>query len=322
MTAAVSTGGPWPCGEGRAPLGDVIILAAEDSVEHTIVPRLIAAGADLTRIHFVQAAVTDDGKGRRSVNFQTDFDNLKKLVKTTSGVVLVIIDPVTAYMGKIDSHKNAEVRGVLAPLGELASECNAAIASVTHFTKGSGSASTKAIDRIIGSIAFIAAPRIGFTVVADPDDQHRRLFLHVKNNISRPPEGLAFRIEQHVVGSDEKGDFAGSCVAWESAPVEKTADEILGVNGNNEPTAKDDAIEFLNKVLAGGPRKVVDIESEARDAGLVAKDQPIGQSKPFRAARKALQIKPYPTERPEGCWLVLGPAWPSDALGWVRCPSN
>jgi hypothetical protein len=51
-------------------------------------------------------------------------------------------------MGKIDSHKNTEVRGVLAPLGDLAQECNVAIASITHFTKRTGGASTKAIDRI------------------------------------------------------------------------------------------------------------------------------------------------------------------------------
>jgi hypothetical protein len=136
--AAVTKAGYWPCGEGRAPLGSLIILAAEDSIEHTLVPRLIAAGADLSRVYFVQAAVTEDGKGRRTFNFQADLAKLKELIKDTSDAVLVIIDPVTAYMGKIDGHKNTDVRGVLAPLGELAQECNVAILSVTHFTKGTG----------------------------------------------------------------------------------------------------------------------------------------------------------------------------------------
>jgi putative DNA primase/helicase len=256
QTAAVTNGGYWPCGEGRAPLGSVIILAAEDSIEHTIVPRLIAAGADLSRVHFVQAAVTEDGKGRRTFNFQADLAKLNALIKDTSDAVLVIIDPVTAYMGKIDGHKNTEVRGVLAPLGEIAQECNVAIVSVTHFTKGTGSVSTKAIDRIIGSIAFIAAPRIGFTVIADPDDPERRLFLHVKNNISRAPQGLAFRLEQRLVGSDEKGDFVASCIAWEGDVVEKTADEALRANDKKEQTATADATEFLTNVLASGPVKV------------------------------------------------------------------
>jgi hypothetical protein len=84
---------------------------------------------------------------------------------------------------------------------------------------------------------------------------NRRLLLHVKNNISRSPQGLAFRLEQHIVASDEQGDFVGSCVAWEGEPVEKTADEALGGNGNREQTAKADAVEFLSKVLAAGPAK-------------------------------------------------------------------
>ena len=46
MAAAVTTGGTWPCGEGRAPLGNVIILSAEDGAADTIIPRLMAAGAD------------------------------------------------------------------------------------------------------------------------------------------------------------------------------------------------------------------------------------------------------------------------------------
>jgi putative DNA primase/helicase len=106
-------------------------------------------------------------------NFQADLAKLKALIREIGDVVSIIIDPVAAFLGKFDSHKNADVRAVLAPLGDLAQERHVAIASVTHFTKGTGSASTRAIDRIIGSIAFVAAPRIGLTVIADPDDQDR-----------------------------------------------------------------------------------------------------------------------------------------------------
>jgi putative DNA primase/helicase len=233
VAATITIGGGWPLGEGRAPLGNVIILAAEDSVPHTTVPRLTAAGADLKRVYFVQAAVAEEGKGQRMFNFQADLAKLKALIREIGDVVLLIIDPVTAYLGKIDSHKNADVPAVLAPLGELAQEGNVAIASVTHFTKGTGGASTRAIDRIIGSIAFVAAPRTGLTVIADPDNQDRRLLLHVKNNISRSPQGIAFRLEQHIVGSDEQGDFVGSCVAWEGEPVEKRLTRLWAAMATN-----------------------------------------------------------------------------------------
>src|SRR5262245_42160955 len=97
MAAACTTGGDWPCGEGRAPIGRVIFLAAEDSVEHTLVPRLMAAGADRDRVLFIEGAVTKNGKGRRTFNFQADYSKLRALLKKNKDVVLVIIDPVTAY---------------------------------------------------------------------------------------------------------------------------------------------------------------------------------------------------------------------------------
>jgi len=127
----------------------------------------------------------------------------------------------------------------------------------------------------------------------DPDDPDRRLLLHVKNNISRSPQGLAFRLEQRLVGSDEKGDIVGSCIAWEDDPVEKTADEALHSDGNKEQTARADATEFLSNLLGDGPLRVTEIEKEAQAACLLGPDQKIGQSKPFRSARRVLNIVPY-----------------------------
>jgi putative DNA primase/helicase len=78
IAAAISTGGEWPYGEGRAPIGSVIIFSAEDGAADTIVPRLHAAGADLDRIRLVTAV--EDGKGRRSFNLQADLFQLEKAI--------------------------------------------------------------------------------------------------------------------------------------------------------------------------------------------------------------------------------------------------
>jgi putative DNA primase/helicase len=120
IIAAITTGGEWPCGEGRAPLGSVTILSAEDGAADTIVPRLIAAGADLTRVHIVSSVYATDGKGRRSFNLQTDIALLERKISEVGDVVLIVVDPVSSYMGKTDSHKNSEVRGVLEPLSDMA----------------------------------------------------------------------------------------------------------------------------------------------------------------------------------------------------------
>src|SRR4026209_3015974 len=55
ISATISNGGTWPNNEGRAPRGSVIFLSAEDGAEDTLVPRLIAAGADRRKIHLIEA---------------------------------------------------------------------------------------------------------------------------------------------------------------------------------------------------------------------------------------------------------------------------
>src|SRR5215469_17170241 len=144
-------GGEWPCGEGRSPIGNVIILNAEDGAADTIVPRALAAGADLKRIHIV-SAVNDDTH-RRAFNLQKDIEVLERKITEIGDVVLVIIDPVSSYLGKTDSHKNSEVRSVLEPLSEMAERTGVSILSITHFSKTGSNNTTKALHRFIGSIA-------------------------------------------------------------------------------------------------------------------------------------------------------------------------
>src|SRR5438045_1332400 len=61
IIAAVTTGGEWPCDEGRAPHGSAVVLSAEDGASDTIVPRLLAAGADRSRVHVVSAVYDTTG---------------------------------------------------------------------------------------------------------------------------------------------------------------------------------------------------------------------------------------------------------------------
>jgi AAA domain-containing protein len=251
----------------------------------------MAAGANLDRVHIVSAVDAEDGKGRRAFNLQADLDLLERKIVELGDVRLIVIDPISSYMGpKLDSHVNAAVRSVLEPVGELATRLRVAIVSITHPPKGTG---TTAINRFIGSVAFVAAARSAFMVTRDADDETRRLFLPVKNNLAPLSIGLAFRLEQRIVGREDKGIVA-SAVVWDPNPVNILADEALRAvdsgDGDDRATLKDDAIEFLRIVLASGPLKVAEIEREARDARLLSGNQDISQAKPFRAARKVLGV--------------------------------
>ena len=268
MAATVTTGGAWPVDRSRCGRGNVVFLSAEDDAEDTIRPRLEAAGADLSRVFILDAVVeafnAEGGEIRRTFNLKTDLTRLGKMLVEIGGAALIVIDPITAYLGETDSHKNAEIRALLAPLGELAAKYGAAVVCVSHLNKSSGG---EALMRVTGSLAFVAAARAAFIVAKDPENEARRLFLPMKNNIGNDQTGLAFAIQSAQVKSPA-GLIETSRVAWEPDPVTVTADEAMTPQGDpEERSALDDARHFLLGLLADGPVKAGQIKADADGAG-------------------------------------------------------
>jgi len=149
----------------------------------------------------------------------------------------------------------------------MAARRRVAIVAITHPPKGTG---TTAINRFIGSIAFVAAARSAFMVTRDAGDDTRRLFLLVKNNLAPLGNGLAFRLEQRIVGDPDEG-ILGSSVLWESEPVAVTADQALQVTdaqGSSNGTELAEAEAFLREALAGGAVASTEVKQEAIAAGM------------------------------------------------------
>jgi putative DNA primase/helicase len=134
MAAIITQGGTFPGCDQKAPLGNVIVLNAEDRDEDTLVPRLAAAGADMKRVFIVQAA-KDKGNARK-FSLITDLDKLRKLAADIGDVKLITFDPVSSYLGgDLDSHSNTELRNALDPITQMANDTGAAVLSVTRFNK-------------------------------------------------------------------------------------------------------------------------------------------------------------------------------------------
>jgi putative DNA primase/helicase len=197
MAATISNGGDWPCNEGSTAVGSVIFMSAEDGIEDTVVPRLMAAGANLDRVHIAASATKPDGT-RKTFSLKTDVDLLEAKAKEVADVRLIIIDPISAYMSGTDANGNAEIREMMEPLSEMANRLHIAVLAVTHLNKGGGGGQT-ALQRFSGSIGIIAAARAGFVVLEDPESEGRRLLLEVKSNLGPKCKGLAFRMEQRLV---------------------------------------------------------------------------------------------------------------------------
>jgi putative DNA primase/helicase len=267
IAAAVSQGKDWPCGEGQSRRGSVIILSAEDDAGDTIVPRLMAADADLSKVHILEAVRRDDEEGHRSFNLQLDLPELEKTIEEIDDAVLVIIDPITSYLGKVDSHKNADIRSILEPLGKMAAKRHVTVIANTHLSKSSvGSANS----RVIGSVAFVNHARAAFIVTEDPDDRTRRLFIPSKTNLGKPRDGLAYRIADAALpGPDDGSAIWAGYVQWEDTPVTISADQAMAAlaGGSEGRSATEEAKQFLLDVLSEGQESQKEIKRQADEAG-------------------------------------------------------
>jgi hypothetical protein len=287
MAARVSAGLDWPATDqgashDRHP-GDVVLLSAEDGLADTIYPRLQAAQADLTRIRALTAVRGVDGF-ESPFSLGRDLASLDSALDMCQRPLLVVIDPISAYLSRTDSHNNAEVRALLAPLAQLAERRGVAVVAVNHLNKAGGG---KAIYRSMGSLAFIAAARAGWLIAKCAIDPDRRLMVSNKMNLVKEPTGLSFRI---IDGR----------VAWDDEPVTMTADQALNAgssgdeeHGHGHGDGHDhgmqqraprlaEAARFLTEELGQGEVAANDLEQAAVAQGIAVKT--------LRRARAALGL--------------------------------
>ncbi len=204
VAACVSTGQPMPDG-APGKQGKVILIAPEDAAEDTIKPRVEAAGGDPSQVllldNIEQLNIKNTKKmkfGERPFSLAQDLGILEQAIKQTS-TILVIIDPLMAVLGRnIDSSRDQDVREVLTPLAQVAERTSCAILIIRHLNKGS---SDNILYRGSGSIGTIAVARIGLLVAHDPDNEQKRVFATIKNNLSKIAPNLSYQIAENAQGA-------------------------------------------------------------------------------------------------------------------------
>jgi hypothetical protein len=262
FAASITCGGRWPDGSRCEP-GNALIWSGEDDPADTLLPRLLAMGADPRRIFFV--------KGSRIEGEALPFDPARDMAALMAAaekvgeVKLLMVDPVVSAVTG-DSHKNTEVRRALQPLVDLAAALDCAAVGITHFSKGS--AGRDPTERVTGSIAFGAVARVVLVAakVKGDDGTERRILARSKSNIGPDGGGFEYVIEQVEVEA-HPGIFA-SRIEWGQAVEGSARDLLAEPDQDDEQSPRESAAEFLREVLGAGAAPVKTVEAEARSAGV------------------------------------------------------
>ncbi|WP_432504301.1 AAA family ATPase [Kineococcus arenarius] len=246
----------------------VLVCATEDSWSHTVVPRLIAAGADLDRVFRVEVRSADEVDV--GLSLPRDLDEVEEAAHQTDAALL-LLDPLMSRLAStLDTHRDAETRRALEPLAALADRAGVVVAGLIHHNKG-GSADP--LTAVMGSKAFTAVARSVHTVVRDPDDETeaRRLFGTPKNNLGRTDlPVLAFTITGHRVVIDDEHTVETSRLDWQGEAVGTIREAMSrAATVDEDRSVTTEAAEWLEDYLAsqGGEADKADVLRAGRASG-------------------------------------------------------
>jgi putative DNA primase/helicase len=260
LAAVLTSGGRWPDGEHCKERRSVIVWSSEDDPADTIVPRLLAAGADLGKVYILQGRINGLGDVQ-PFDPAKDIDLLAEVLSRVGDVGLIMIDPIVSAVAG-DMHRANDVRRSLQGLVDLAEEYGCAVLGITHFSKGS--AGSNPAERVLGSQAFGALART-VLVAAKQEDSDLRVLARAKSNIAVDDGGCSYTIEECTVAND----ITTTRVLW-GDKIEGSARDILADVeriDNEEVSEKEDAEQFLISLLADGPVSVRQVKADAAGAG-------------------------------------------------------
>lgn len=240
IAARVSRGGPWPDWPHVTQKPEnVLVFSMEDDLQDTIRPRLVAAGADLSRISVVDGIMNvpsrRDERVHRRFCIPNDLRTLHRVIFDLKPLKLIVLDPVMGYCGRGDGTGVSSIHAMLAPVAALAARTGVTILGTIHLRGGSG----KSVYRAAGNPAFTTAARAVFGLSRDPDTPGKRLMMPVKLNLAPDGAGLSYRIED------------GGKLVWDDQLVPAGRED--GRSGNETGGRKErEATERLRELLKGG----------------------------------------------------------------------
>ena len=268
IVARLTRGNDWPDGAAGPYPSDVLMLISEDDLNDTVTPRLTAAGADLTKVHFAMKTIVRDTAKREELQIALDADlgALEKLLSANRLIRLIVIDPISSYFGKLRKNDDGEIRHVLIQMKDFAERNEIAVISIDHFNKNflqSG------LQRVSGAGALVQVPRSVWCFVKDPDDEEEmtRLMLNAKLNVVAEAKKAGLKYEFSSVSLTIK-DVSGSypIIKWLGASAGHL-DSVLKSEADPEKGKGAACAEWIKSRLARGRVRSPVIYAEAEEAG-------------------------------------------------------
>lgn len=279
LITTITRGGVFPDGVQCENSGTVLIYSTEDDPSDTLKPRLIANGADISKVSFIAGRTNKEGK-LEPFDPAIDFPKIEKYVKANPDFKLLMIDPIISAVSG-DMNKANDVRRSLKPLVDLANQYDFAVLGITHFAKGSEKNSPA--DRILGSQAFSALARMAWCAFRR-ETEGDCILVRAKSNISTLNGGIRYQLESVMVAEN----IETTKTTWLGV-IEGSAKELLNsaeLNVGDNNSAVEVAKEFLIELLSDVERlPAKDVHLQAKEAGLSLSS--------IRRAQERLNIKPF-----------------------------
>lgn len=270
LTAAVTRG--LLDGEHQGKPRAVVYVNSEDARDYTIVPRLLAADADLDRVVFVDAVMPgDDGREYESALVLPGDAALLADIVRRHDAVLVVLDAATSTIdSRLDGDRDRQMRQGLEAIGrDIGERTGCAVLGIVHFGKRDSSDTGKLI---LGSIAWSQVARSVLAVALD-EENSSLVISRTKGNLGVEPASLAARIVSASVKTAEGDTFVGH-LEW-LGETERDARTLLAAVelDPEDRTERDSAADWLRDFLTptpGDAREKVpskDVKKAAREAG-------------------------------------------------------
>ena len=259
LIARTTTGRDWPDGaQNTWGAKEVLLAVSEDDLGDTVIPRLMAAGADLKRVMILKTVKQEKVKEgvnhthHRQLQLAEDIRLLRDTLKANPNIAMVGIDPITGYFGDADPNKDAEIRPVMEAINRACENSGAAFVAVIHHNKRTD---VDALQKILGASSVAGVSRAAWGFSRDPEDKELLRMSRIKGNLSKKRTGMKYHIidKKLIIGGEETSlpliEWAGECS--EDADELQARDKETARNGG-EGSAVVKALGWLKHMLKDG----------------------------------------------------------------------